>query len=395
MINCNKVLKIAGPFELAVVAGKIELDRPISWFHYLENPAYMDWLKGNELVLTTGMFFENRVDLFLDFIKRLHEMDAAGLIINLSPFIKSIPDEVIELGDFLGFPIFVMPARMRIVEISECICRAIIHYNALENLAEQFLSSLIIDQMPINDKMLRKAFRAGFSNDIAYECVLIRPDGVLTRNDFLLDVENDFKQFLIKHGNRGDEPLSMTWDQKIILLNPVHDKMNLATLTEKFFSSSTLITDEQPLVAGISQPWKSLSNFHLHYEQTLEALSYLKFSLKDQKIMSYDTIDISYLLFSAQRKIDMENLYMSTLHPILETDRDGQSDLLLSLTTYLSSGGNLQQTANQLFIHVNTLRYRLKKIEDITSYDLKNPDDLFQLSLAIRLKRYLDMLKDM
>ena len=55
----------------------------------------------------------------------------------------------------------------------------------------------------------------------------------------------------------------------------------------------------------------------------------------------------------------------------MDHDAENKTELLPTLDAYLESGENLTHTARQLFIHLNTLRYRLKHISDITGIDLK------------------------
>ena len=64
--------------------------------------------------------------------------------------------------------------------------------------------------------------------------------------------------------------------------------------------------------------------------------------------------------------------------------------LLDTLTAYLTSGENLKNTAEFLYIHINTLKYRLEKISKLLECDLKNSDTRFRLRMAIIVYRYLN-----
>ncbi len=65
-------------------------------------------------------------------------------------------------------------------------------------------------------------------------------------------------------------------------------------------------------------------------------------------------------------------------------DRDRGSQLLATLDIYLSSGRMLAATARDLFVHVNTLRQRLERIEELTGLRLAE-EDLLSLQLAVKL----------
>ncbi|QFU22003.1 helix-turn-helix domain-containing protein [Shewanella eurypsychrophilus] len=65
---------------------------------------------------------------------------------------------------------------------------------------------------------------------------------------------------------------------------------------------------------------------------------------------------------------------------LVDADKNGQ--LSKTLTAYLQHFGDLQQCANELFIHRNTLRYRLDRIQQLTGVDIQSLDGLLQLYLG-------------
>jgi hypothetical protein len=67
-----------------------------------------------------------------------------------------------------------------------------------------------------------------------------------------------------------------------------------------------------------------------------------------------------------------------------------------NISTFLECRGNYDATAAALFVHRNTLKYRLRRIKEISSHDLKDPDTLFNLQLATRAlstRRALDLVE--
>ncbi|WP_420371359.1 PucR family transcriptional regulator [Kribbella amoyensis] len=68
----------------------------------------------------------------------------------------------------------------------------------------------------------------------------------------------------------------------------------------------------------------------------------------------------------------------------------GDGVLLDTVSTYLDSGGSIEATARALFIHPNTVRYRLKRVGDLTGYSPASPRDAFTLRVALTLGRLLN-----
>ena len=64
-------------------------------------------------------------------------------------------------------------------------------------------------------------------------------------------------------------------------------------------------------------------------------------------------------------------------------------DLVATLTEFLAQGGSIEATARARYIHPNTVRYRLRRIQDVTSYSVTDPRDAYVLQLALTLGRLL------
>ncbi|MBO0806478.1 MAG: helix-turn-helix domain-containing protein, partial [Nocardiopsaceae bacterium] len=65
----------------------------------------------------------------------------------------------------------------------------------------------------------------------------------------------------------------------------------------------------------------------------------------------------------------------------------GGAALLDTLTAYLEQGSSLEATARLLFVHPNTVRYRLKRVTELTAYTPSDGRDGFTLWVAIILGR--------
>jgi DNA-binding PucR family transcriptional regulator len=55
--------------------------------------------------------------------------------------------------------------------------------------------------------------------------------------------------------------------------------------------------------------------------------------------------------------------------------------------SYLENGASLEASARALFVHANTIRYRIKGINELIGYDLTDPRDAFTVRLALILGR--------
>ena len=109
----------------------------------------------------------------------------------------------------------------------------------------------------------------------------------------------------------------------------------------------------------------------------------LKSSAIDKPLALYDELGVWRLLARPDAG-DLETLVEHWIGPLIEYDRDHHSELLKTLVAYLEEFGALEATATRLFVHRNSLRYRLARIAELTGWDLNDPEQRFHLDLACR-----------
>ena len=95
------------PFKLSLLAGKSGLSKIVSWVYYTEDSSTISFIRGGELVITTGLNLErhkqNNVNIEETVASFLKEMideflvhNASGLIINVGKYINEIPQSIID-----------------------------------------------------------------------------------------------------------------------------------------------------------------------------------------------------------------------------------------------------------------------------------------------------------
>ena len=94
----------------------------------------------------------------------------------------------------------------------------------------------------------------------------------------------------------------------------------------------------------------------------------------------------SYALLLAGVPADTRRAFRGRLlGPLVDYDRSHGADLLHTLAEFLDCGGSWSRCAQRLHLHVNTLRYRIGRIEQLTGRDLDRFEDRVDLFLALRL----------
>ena len=95
----------------------------------------------------------------------------------------------------------------------------------------------------------------------------------------------------------------------------------------------------------------------------------------------------AFTLLLALQDDDALRLYSDgLLDPIERTEGEYGGELLRSLEAFIENNGNWERAARQLYCHRHTLRYRIRKIEELTGRDLGRATDRIELWLALRAR---------
>ncbi|MEK4627300.1 MAG: PucR family transcriptional regulator ligand-binding domain-containing protein [Solibacillus sp.] len=154
MLTVQEVLNRKHFESAKVVAGNAGLSHVIKWIHIMEVTDVKQLIKGNELILTTGVVLKDNEQGFLQFVKQLSNLEVAGLCVELGMYIEVIPERVINLANQLDFPIIVFEEIVPFVEITQDLHTGIIHqqYDVLKQL-EDYSQKINKHVLKVNDKV--------------------------------------------------------------------------------------------------------------------------------------------------------------------------------------------------------------------------------------------------
>ncbi|WP_042161049.1 PucR family transcriptional regulator [Paenibacillus gorillae] len=108
-----------------------------------------------------------------------------------------------------------------------------------------------------------------------------------------------------------------------------------------------------------------------------------------QSVVLFADLEFTYLFRHIPQEI-MRRYCSYLFQPLLDKDEDYSGEMMRTLEAYFTNNGQVNETARALFIHRNTVLYRLEKITGLMNLDLKNNDHLLQLKLGLMF-RYMMM----
>ncbi|MBX5470146.1 MAG: helix-turn-helix domain-containing protein [Thermoleophilaceae bacterium] len=91
---------------------------------------------------------------------------------------------------------------------------------------------------------------------------------------------------------------------------------------------------------------------------------------------------------------ELRRFHEETIAPLVAYDEQYETELVRTLETYLDEDGNVGQTAERLFTHRHTVRYRLERVRDLTGLDVGSTEGRERLGLGLKAMRVLGILPE-
>lgn len=149
---------------------------------------------------------------------------------------------------------------------------------------------------------------------------------------------------------------------------------------------------EEGLVAGISRPLikiVTISDFNRQAERAMELGRILR---KDKNIHFYDAYAIYHVLELAADREDLYQFCHSAVTLLRDYDLVHETNLLESLRVYLTHNRSVGESAAALYIHRNTMNYRISRIHEVTGLDMNDPDVFCHLLFSFYALDYRNLI---
>ena len=106
-----------------------------------------------------------------------------------------------------------------------------------------------------------------------------------------------------------------------------------------------------------------------------------------QRVMAYSDLGIYKMLYSIKDDSVAEEFIEETLGKLIKYDKDNKSDYMSVLESFMFNECLVSQTADDLFFHRNTIKYKLSAIRDILGYDVTLNENRFRIMMALNLMK--------
>ncbi len=242
-----------------------------------------------------------------------------------------------------------------------------------------FVKNIILDNILIGDITL-KARELYFNNDVQRTVILIRTldSHDVSVYDILQNLFPDKTKDFVININETDIALvketKSSADPKVIerLASTIAD-----TISGEFYVHA---------VIGIGSTVDSLKDLARSFKEAQTALEVGKVFDTEKTIMAYDSLGIARLIY--QLPTTLCETFLREVFKRGSIDNLDQ-ETLFTIQRFFENNLNVSETSRKLFVHRNTLVYRLEKIKKITGLDLREFDHAIIFKIALMVNKYL------
>lgn len=370
-------------YGMMLIAGEKGIDNIVQWVHYIEGGEVPRFLHGYELVFTTGIAHQDNGWLIY-FAEKLYEYGACGFVINLGPYVRNIPRELIDYCNTVNFPLYTIPWETRIVDITYEFCHHIITNEKLsKGKAETFIYAINNPQQETTYKPILE--KSGFVDGQTYlmAAVSLKVNNPERRES----AERMTKYNIGRRLNAYTERHSIFDMDKFILvicqgIGQTEFETEIkcqAEILNKTFS-------KDGIYIGIAPYERDSSLLRKAYRRVCDVIK-LAENFNSQ-FMRYSDTGIYKLLMAIEDKSNLRDYYSECLGALVEYDEKNGTDYVTTLRCYLDNESSIAEVAKLTFVHRNTVNYKIKKIKEILNCNLLQSDKL-KLTLAFCIEKVL------
>lgn len=368
------LLRSGGPLDGAeTLAAEVALENPVVWAVSLRPYApVIPPMKGGEIALA-GLDILNKQGISaVNVIERLAQLGAAGFIVR-----GDIDRQAVETAQRVALPLIRVSWDHALHEVEQEIIRECALFQARREIATPqepwaWIESLVSAQGVAQGEIQAQARRDGYTLpanlSVAYMVPFDKPRSA-DETAWLLSI-------LTRQSGKQEQRLAArAYEEGVLVLLPAGS--DEAAVKRSGWACG--IGGEKPL----AQAAQSLE------EAKTAALVSVK--LRDGAPVRYDDLgaDRLLVLLYKESRAELKAFVRQTLGPLLDHDVRYATQLMPTVEAFAGHAGRLRETAVEIYVHRNTLAYRLERAGEILGKDLKDADTLLNIALALRALRLM------
>ena len=396
MITCRDILnlKLDG---MELIAGEKGLARMVSWTYMVQTRPYAEHMNQGNFALIVVDYIRFDFEEVACTMEELNDLGISGLAISVVDDREPIPQSIIDRANDLELALFYIRWEgASFVDIAQSIGNLIVETGVRNKRTGDFLYNLLFGYA-INDNYIEKIsgqFGLDFTKPYRVGIIVVdRKYGINLEQDehtyeFYADCLNR------EVNNMKGSPMFMRFLNKFVLLFEAREDKEIEHELEDVLRS----LDARPQFNGLIKStcilgaaYKNPKDFGQSYQEAKSLIPKKEMlpNPKNKKVLSASSMGIYKYMFNSGNQTEILNYCNDKLSKLEEYDHANGTFLQETLLAYYMNGFSVSKTAESLFIHRNTLQYRINKIQELLEVELDDYMEYLNLINCILVKRLM------
>ena len=367
-------------YKMKMEAGSGGWSNSISWLLVLEELTIIHNFTGKELAVTTGLGFQQAEDM-LELVEDLSAHNSSGLIVNTGFYVKEIPESVKNFCDANDFPLLTVPWEIILADLIKDLTIRIFVQSSTD---EQISGALIhaIEQPEAQDLYTRDLL-PHYDLDGTFQVALIST-GDLDKMDTVERKRIAYRMHLYLTNLTHNGHFFYYASYFVVIMNAIGEEESEQIL-ESFADRIRVKMPDRKVHIGVSDQVRDIVNLHLAYKRARAAV---EMAVKRERGLQYfDRMGMYRMLYLVEDRELLRDLSDKPLAPLIEYDKEHDGEYVATLESYLQCGGSIKAMSEELFIHRNTILYRMSNIKKLLGCSLESPEDKLFYAIACMIRK--------
>ncbi len=396
MVTCRDVynLRLDG---MELLTGEVGLERMVSWTYMVQTRPYKDHMNPGNFALLVVDYLRYSMDDAMDAMIELNELGISGLALSVVDDKEAVPERFIDKAKELKLPLFYIRWEgATFVDIAQSIGELILETKVDNKRTGDYLYNLLFGY-EVNDKYIEKiSAQFGLTFDRPYRVGIIvidRKYGVnLEQDEHTYAYYTDCLNREVIHMEK--RPMYMRFLNKFVLLFEATENKETERQIEKILKVLDRRSPFEGLIHStciLGAAYTKPADFGKSYQEAKNLIPKKDIlpNPTNKKVLSASSMGIYKYMFNSGNQQEILDYCNDKLKKLEMYDNANGSFLIDTLVNYYMCGFNVGKTAEMMYVHRNSLQYRLKKIEEILEISLDDSMEYLDLVNCILVKRLM------
>ena len=392
-MNCEDLMNMKQIRQgMKLVAGERGINRNIRWIYFadcvqcLNNEVDLsELIHGEELVIVTNESLTGNDDTIIDMIKVMFDKNIAGFVINEG----QISDKVIDYCNEIELPLYELSIDLHLIDLSQIVCKALVEEESNTNSRERILSSVLYSDNVNAEEILEQANYLGINLSGKHRIIVMNIQDSERQPNKRRAADEGHMMEIRENIKKSVETEFRSYGVRILLPAELFSRDLLVTILTNIMKRGSE-KYHIAIKAGVGASYEYIEDFKKSYQEARNVMAVSKIASKEEKVYFYEDLGIYSLIAQISNGKFLDDYVESRIGKLIKADQMQEGELCETLEAYLNHNCNANATAEALFIHRNTMRYRMDKIKKILDDELSDMSVFLELKLAFAIKCYRD-----